>query len=136
MEEILKPILQALGAVLATALVALVTQMLRKYNIQLSAEKQGQLEHFAKLGIGYAEELALRQAKAYSEKMLPEVKHAKALEYLMDKLPNVDLGEADKIITALLPDKRAAAGQVVAAVVEAGKAMATAEVRPAAAPGK
>lgn len=130
-DELARPIIQAIGVGLGVALLAVLKKLFEKFNYQLSAERQGQLEHFAKLGIGYAEELALRKLKDIGVKMEGDEKHAKAIEYLVAKLPRVDMVEAEKIITALLPDKRAAAGQITSAVVEMGKAVATAEVRSA-----
>ena len=105
MNEILQEVLPAVGTVLASALVALVTQMLRRYGIQLEAEKQAKLEHYVRLGVRYAEEQARQRLRA-PQAMTGSEKLIAATDFVQAHLPKADPERVAKLAEALLPVER------------------------------
>lgn len=124
MEELIGQATQALGAIAATALVALVVQVARKFGLQVGAQQQARLEHYAQLGIKYAEEQARKALVARGEKLAGSLKQSMALEFIVAKLPRVNPDEARKVIEALLPDLREG---LTKGVGELGNALRSAE---------
>lgn len=125
-DALIDQVMQALGVVLAGALVALVIQILRKIGITLDADKQAQLEYFAKQAVLRVEEYAATYAKKKLVGLTESQKFSMAVTDLIEKVPRVDRVEAERIVTAVLPQLGIGAA---AGVTHLGNALRTPEAR-------
>jgi hypothetical protein len=114
-DQLLGGLLPVIGAALGTALIALVGMMLRKYGIQLSAEKQGKLEHFVQLGIQYAEEYARNVLKQRGVIVTAEQKQQVASAFVNENVKNVAADVLTKLIDAKMPAARVLSSAATAA---------------------
>lgn len=121
--EALRTILQTALAALVPMLIALIVQQLRKVGLQVNAEHQAKLEHYAQLAALEAEEWASQRIKAHIGQVLPREKLERAIATLLDRVPGITRQEATAIIHAQLP------------LLGAGAAAALGEVRRAATNG-
>lgn len=119
MDPIIDELVKVLGAALASALTALVIQLLRKQNIELSAERQAQLESIARHAILVVEERSAAALKAGLRKMTPAEKLAAGVSVFVSKAPGVSDEEAREIVEAQLPVVRGAAVSFATAVLKA-----------------
>jgi hypothetical protein len=114
---ILTPILSALGTALAGLLVALVTQWLRKMNVNLATEQQAQLLHVTKLGVQYAEEQAKNYFRQRNERLTGPEKQTMAVDFVRTHLPKANTEKVGQLIPAVLPEVRAESAVPVAFTV-------------------
>lgn len=105
---LLTPIFSALGTALAGLIVALITQWLRRMNIQLDAERQALLESVVRKGVKYAEEQGRTYLATRGQKMAGADKQRVAMTFVRDQLPKVDPATAERLIGAVLQDVRVA----------------------------
>lgn len=110
----------ALASALATVIIWAVTQLGRRFNVQLSVEQHAKLESVVTDGILLMEERGKNLIKAGLEAMTPADKLRGAVEYALSRMP----GESEKTIAELVEAKLPA---VRAAIVP----LATAAVRKA-----
>ncbi len=103
MELVITPLIQALGAVLAAALTALVVQAFRKLGLSLDADRQAQVEYYAKQAVLKVEEEAAAYAKSHMKKIDPGIKMRRAVVALIAKVPRINTDEAGEILEAVLP---------------------------------
>jgi hypothetical protein len=120
MEPVIDQVVQYLGAILAAALVAVVVQVFRKLGFSLDAERQAQLEYYAKQAVLKVEEEAANYAKTHTVKLDPETKLRRAISAVVAKLPRVDEAEAAAVVKAALPQVG-----LGAAAVRLGEALRT-----------
>ena len=121
MEQLIDPIVTALGGLLAGVLVALVLRALKKMGIELDVQKQQQLEGVARAAVLRVEEVAKAQARKQVGQWTGAQKLQAAVTEVVDRLPRVDRAEAERIVHAVLPT----VGIGAAAAVELGKALQT-----------
>lgn len=122
MEQLIEEVLKALGVVLATGLVALVVQLLKRMGIALDVERQQQLESMARQAVAKVEEIAAVHAKAQVREWTGPEKLSAAVADIVEKLPRVDREEAKAIVQAVLPSMGIGAA---AGAAELGKALRT-----------
>jgi len=103
MEELINQLTQALGAILAAALVALVVQGLRKLGVTLTTDKQHLLETIVKQGVSYAEEEAKNYLTKQGQKMESTLKQKMAIDYVISKLPKTSRDDVAQVIQAVMP---------------------------------
>lgn len=101
--EALKIILVPAVAAISTALTALIVQLLRKANIELSAENRAKLETITQQGILLMEEKAAAALRAGVGQVAAREKLEGAMEYLLDKVPGVTREEAQNLVLSELP---------------------------------
>lgn len=121
-EQLIDPIVAALGVVLAGAIVTLGTRLFKRLGIDLDIKRQEQLEGYARAAVLRVEELAKAQAHARLAEWTGPEKLQAAVSDVVDRLPRVDRDEAERIVHAVLPTLGMGA---TAGVVELGKALQT-----------
>lgn len=95
-------VIKILGAALGMLLSAVLVQVLRKLNLQLSAEQHARLETYTAEAIRFAEEWASQRLKANKPVNSAE-KLEQAIAALVDRIPGITREEAIAIIHAQLP---------------------------------
>jgi ERCC4-type nuclease len=120
-EQLIDPIVTAMGGILAGVLVALALRALKKMGIELDVQKQQQLESVARAAVLRVEEVAKSQARKHLADWSGPEKLQAAVTEVVDRLPRVDRDEAERIVHAVLPT----VGIGAAAAVELGKALQT-----------
>lgn len=103
MDPLIDAVFQYLGVFAAAALSALIVQLLRKVGLSLDADRQAQVEYFARMAVAKAEELGAAYAKKHAVKMDPAHKLQIATQALIAKVPRITPDEAQDIVTAALP---------------------------------
>jgi hypothetical protein len=114
MDELIRQTTQLLGAVLAAALVALVTQGLRKLGLSITMDQQAQLERTVRLGVGYAEEQARAHLAQTNDRLPGTSKQLMAASFVMEALPHSDETAVHQLIQAVLPSQR----QTITAMIQ------------------
>lgn len=102
MQTVLAPVLEALATAAVAAFLALVIQLARRVGLDLSAQQQARVEHYARLAIAAAEEWAARQIKEQHEAPASADKLAYAIQALLMQVPGVSEQEAEDVIHASL----------------------------------
>lgn len=119
MDTLVQSVLEVVAGICATALAAVLVQWLRKLGLQIEAQQQGRIEHYAAQAILYVEEKAAKQLKGKIP-MPSEEKLSEATERLMAKVPGISLKEAEDIVHAVLPQLKGTGATFAA---ELGKAI-------------
>jgi hypothetical protein len=116
LEEILKPIITALGTVVAGFLIVVLHRLSKKLGITLSNEQEAQLEGYARQGVLWVEEEAKRRLKAGLPRMTPEEKGDLALTKVLEWAPTSTHPDdaVDKIKATLPTLGLGASGKVLA----------------------
>lgn len=120
-EQLIDPIVTALGGLLASLLVALAIRAFQKMGIELDAKREAQIESVARAAVLRVEEVAKAQARKHLTEWTGPQKLQAAVTEVVDRLPRVDRAEAERIVHAVLPT----VGIGAAAAVELGKALQT-----------
>ena len=113
--ELIRTVLAIATPVLVTLVTALLYKALKKAGLDLSAEKQAQLEYCVRQAILRAEEWGASRVKAQLP-TTPTMKLEKALSDVVDKVPGITRTEAEQLIHAELPKIGAGAARFVGAV--------------------
>lgn len=127
MEGLIEGIVAGIGGLVLMAVGWAATNVARRFGVELSASRQAQIEHFAQLGIGYAQEMARQWATEHASKMHPAQKLEAATTFLLDRVPGVTLEEAEAIVHAKLPGLRREIDEAAAML---GNAIRTREASP------
>jgi hypothetical protein len=123
MDVVIDQTMQALGALLATALVAVLIKLFQRFGIALDQERREQLEGVARQAVARAEEWAAAQAKERLAGKIPgSAKFERAVVDVIDRIPRVTRDEAEAVVTAALPQMGLGAAAGAAAL---GKALRT-----------
>jgi hypothetical protein len=117
--ELVRTALTILAPILVAALTTAAIQVARKFGLEVGAQQQAKIEHYARQAVLEAEEWAAQRIRA-NLPTTPMEKFERALRGMLQKVPGVTAGEATAIIHAVLPQ------------VGAGAAAALGEVRRAA----
>jgi hypothetical protein len=102
LDALFTPVVQALGSALVAAVLALIVQLVRRIGIDLTAQQQAKIEHYARLAIQAAEEWAGRQIKAHLTPPQSVDKLVYATKYLLTRVPGLTEAEAQDLIHAQL----------------------------------
>lgn len=121
MEQLIDPIVTALGGVLVSVLVALAIRALQKIGVDLDVKRQEQLEGVARAAVLRVEEITKAQARKQLATWSGPEKLREAVTEVVDRIPRVDALEAQRVVQAVLPT----VGIGAAAAVELGKALQT-----------
>lgn len=103
LDPLLSTVLQILGSLLATALIALAVQALKKIGITLDVERQQQLEAAARQAVLRVEEAAAAAIKRKLPAWTSTDKLEHAVTDVITRVPRVDENEARAIVQAVLP---------------------------------
>lgn len=104
MDAILHSALLAIGSLLATAVLGLVAQVMKKNGIEMTAAQSDYLSKIVHEGINYAEEYV---AKGKGAPNAPTDKLALATSYIAAKRPDLTPAEISDAVHAHLPDSAA-----------------------------
>lgn len=120
--ETVRLIIMALAPILVGAMTAVAVQVFRRFGLEIDAQKQARLEHFATLAIQEAEEWAARRVTTQTGIVVQGVeKLERAVSSLLDLIPGITRDEATTIVHARLPQvgigAAAALGEVTRAAV-------------------
>lgn len=102
-EQLIDPIVAALGVLLAGAVVTLGTRLFQKLGIELDIKREQQLESVARAAVLRVEEIAKAQARKHLADWSGSQKLQAAVTEVVDRLPRVDRDEAERIVHAVLP---------------------------------
>lgn len=123
MDAVIDQAVQALGAIVAAALVAVLVKLFQRFGIALDQERQDQLTRVAQQAVARAEEWAAAQVKAKVKGKIPGAeKFERAVADVIARVPRVSREEAEAIVTAALPQMGLGAA---AGARELGKALRT-----------
>jgi iron-sulfur cluster repair protein YtfE (RIC family) len=124
MDEIIQHVIQVAGVALAGLLTAVLVRLFKKFGIDLDAQKQAQLEYYAKQAVLRVEELAAQQLRKYQQSLTSEAKLSKAVSDVVEHVPRATREQAADAVHAALPQ----VGLGAATMVNAGDAAAAAAV--------
>jgi len=130
MDEVISIVVSGLGGLVLMAVGWAAVKVSQKLGVELSAARQAQIEHFAKLGIGFAEEHARNWAKEHLIKLDPTVKAEEAIKFVVDRVPDATHAEADAVVHAMLGSARTAATETEAAMGNALRTQGASPARP------
>ena len=105
--DILQPALGVLATAIASLLVGILAQYLRKIGIQLDADQQAKLEYFVRQAVLRVEEWARAQQKA-GKAVTSDEKLVAAQNEVLARFPGLDPVTVTRQIQAALPVVRAA----------------------------
>ncbi len=122
MDVLIDSVVKSLGGVLVGVLVAVAVKLLQRFGIALDVERQQQLESAARAAVLRIEELAASTAKSQLRSWTGPEKLSAAITDVVERIPRVDRGEAERIIQAVLPSVGIGAA---AGAAELGNALRT-----------
>lgn len=96
-------IAMVIGTALASLLTAIATQVLRRLNLQLTAQRQAEIEHVVGLAITRVEEFGANYLRRHGFALDASQKLQMAVTEIVGKIPRIDRAEAEAIVHALLP---------------------------------
>jgi hypothetical protein len=110
MDELIGSVVGTIGALVVTAVVAVVGSLYaRLTGAKLSEANEKRVRDAAALAVSYAEEMARRQAQKLTEPALSGAEKLElATERLLDKVPGISPDEAMTVIESVLPHVRVA----------------------------
>src|SRR5687767_12069955 len=101
-DEFIKVVIAIATPILTALVMALLAQLLRKFNIQLAAEQQARLEHIVRASILQTEEWAAQRARAALPLPKAADKLHRTIETVWEKVPDLTRAEVTAIVHAEL----------------------------------